>query len=136
MKYLGFDNRYHSIQVQDFIVYNDDTRVKSDLHLSTRLLIKELYPIEMILEEVSLPVYHESNRILYADFLLPKRNIMIEVHGEQHYNFNSFFYKNKFEFAKAKMRDKLKKEWCELNNIRYIELAYNESIDEWRTKLH
>ena len=38
-------------------------------------------------------------------------------------------------FYKAKARDKEKREWCELNNMRLVELNYNEDIDEWRRKI-
>ena len=46
-----------------------------------------------------------------------------------------FPYKNKMAFYKAKARDMEKREWCELNNMRLVELNYNEDIDEWRKKI-
>ena len=66
---------------------------------------------------------------------LPSRRILIEVHGEQHYNFNKFFFKNKLEFYKAKARDSDKRRWCESNEIELLELNYNEDVDDWREKI-
>jgi hypothetical protein len=134
LKYLAFDGREYSIQPNDYIIYKDDTRVKSSLHLLARKLVKEFYPVDIILEEVTLPIYNDRVNVLYADFLVPSRKIIIEVHGEQHYIFNPFFHKNKIEFAKAKVRDSIKKEWCELNSITLLELPYNESEQQWREK--
>jgi hypothetical protein len=89
------------------------------------------------MEEVTLP---GSNRFtnkkeLTADFFLPNRSLVVEAHGEQHYLYNSFFFKNKFEFAKAQRRDSDKKEWCKMNSVALIELKYSDSIDAWRQQI-
>lgn len=83
-----------------------------------------------ILEEVSLP----GSRLV-ADFLIPNYKLMIEVHGEQHYTANSFFYDNPLDFKRAQLRDVKKKEWCELNEIDFIELSYKETLDEWEQRI-
>ena len=70
-----------------------------------------------------------------ADLFIPNRSLLIEVHGEQHYKFNKFFYKDKLSFYRAKARDSEKKEWCSLNDITLIEFNYNEDVDDWRRKI-
>lgn len=114
-----------------------DTDKRSSLHVKARELLKELFPHDRILEELSLPGSKTEYRrsTLRADFFIPNRNLIIEVHGEQHHKFNPFFFKNKLAFYKAKARDKDKIEWCELNSMRLIEFNYNEDIDEWRRKI-
>ena len=134
MKYLAFNGREYSIQPHEYVVYKDDETKKSSLHTLARSILKELYPCDIVLEEVSIPIYNDTVNRLYADFLIPSRKIVIEVHGEQHYHYNKFFHKNKLEFARAKVRDRVKSEWCELNSIKLIELPYNESESEWRTR--
>lgn len=106
---------------------------KSDLHLLARTLIKECFPTLQVLEEV--PVSIRRSETLYLDFYLPLTKKCIEVHGEQHYKFVGFFHVNQMGFAKHKRRDAEKKEWCDINNIRYIELPYNETVDEWKQRL-
>ena len=109
---------------------------KSKLHLGIRNLLKEIYPFDIILEEVSLPGTSKlKGKDLIADFYIPNRLLIVEAHGEQHYKYNSFFYKNKFEFAKAKKRDMDKLQWCELNNIRVVSLSYSDKIDTWRNTI-
>ena len=79
--------------------------------------------------------YQHRKSTLRADFFLPNRNLIVEIHGEQHFTFNKFFFKNKLEFFRAQARDRDKKEWCRLNDITIIELKHNETIDEWRKKI-
>jgi hypothetical protein len=101
---------------------------KSSLHLQARGLISSLYPTLQILEEV--PISLRKNEILYLDFYIPLKKVCCEVHGEQHYKFVSFYHNNMLNFLKSQKRDKEKQEWCEINNILYIELPYND-IDNW-----
>lgn len=110
---------------------------RSKLHEKAYKLLEELYPYDTILEEITLPGSKDQfgKRNLKADMFLPARRILIEVHGEQHYKFNNFFFKNKLEFYRAKARDSDKVFWCETNDIELIELKYNEDIDEWTRKI-
>lgn len=114
-----------------------DTENRSSLHILAKDLLNELFPHDRVLEEVSLPGSKTKyrNTVLRADFFVPNRNLIIEVHGEQHYKFNKFFFKSKLHFYRAKARDSDKKEWCDLNSIKLVELNYNEDIDEWRRKI-
>lgn len=107
---------------------------KSSLHLQARNLIQKCFPTLQVLEEVS--VHVRKSEILYLDFYLPLIRMCIEVHGEQHYKFSSFFHNTALGFVKHKKRDLDKKEWCINNNIKYIELPYNETLEEWSKRLY
>jgi hypothetical protein len=106
---------------------------KSDLHLTARQLLRECFPTIQILEEVPIPL--RRSETLYLDFYLPLIRKCIEVHGSQHYTFTPFYHVNRMGFAKHKKRDQDKKEWCETNGITYIELPFNEKIDQWKARL-
>ncbi len=109
----------------------------SRYHLQARNLLKELYPMDIIHEEVTLP--GTKNRVnsksMYADFYIHSYRLMIEVQGEQHYKFNAHFFTTKLDFRIAQTRDAIKQDWCELNGITLIALPYKETIDEWRTRI-
>lgn len=60
----------------------------------------------------------------------------VEVHGEQHYKFVPFYHNNILDFVKAQKRDKSKQEWCKINNISYVSLPYNETLEEWTKRLN
>lgn len=101
---------------------------KSSYHLNARSLLKNIYPTMKILEEV--PIYVRKSEILYLDFYIPLIRTCIETHGEQHYKFVPHYHANKLAFLKGQKRDKDKKEWCNINGIRYIELPFNQQA-EW-----
>lgn len=101
---------------------------KSSLHLQARGLISNIYPTLQILEEV--PITLRRNEVLYLDFYIPLKRICCEVHGEQHYKFVPFYHNNMLNYLKSQKRDKEKQEWCDINNILYIELPYNDR-DNW-----
>ena len=135
MKYLGLDKKCYPLQASDYTVYADDSKRKSDLHLRARKILKRFFPCDKILEEVTLRGASRSGGVLYADFLLPAQSVLIEVHGEQHYLYNRFFYADKLSFLKAKMRDNDKIEWCNINNLSYIELPFGETDEQWSIRI-
>lgn len=100
------------------------------LHAKARDLIKELYPFDLLYEEVFVPKLK-----LYLDLYIPSRKIALEVHGQQHYKMNDHFHKNKMDFYKGRSNDSKKKEWCEINGIKFVELPFNGDLNEWRTAI-
>ena len=134
MKIIGLDSQEYSWIPSNNTV---DTEKRSGLHNKAKELLKERYPNDRILEELVLPGTKTATRksTLKADFFIPVRKLIIEVHGEQHTEFNNFFFKSKMDFYKAQARDRDKKQWCEINNFELIELFHNESIEEWRSKI-
>jgi len=106
---------------------------KSSYHLQARELLSSLHPTLQILEEVTIPV--RKGQIAYMDFYLPLLKWCVEVHGEQHYKFVAHYHGNMMSFLKSQKKDKEKQEWCDINNIKYIELPYYENIEQWKDKL-
>lgn len=51
------------------------------------------------------------------DFFLPRFNIILEVHGRQHYEPTKIFHKTRTDFLKAQERDRAKISYCLANNI-------------------
>ena len=129
---VGFDNKEHKFnyaknRVRKFL------KNKSSLHVLARELIEELFPGLSVYEEVTLPGSKKLGRssLLYADFFIPDSMLVIEVHGRQHYEYCSFFHKDKIDFINAKKRDADKIEWCEMNYIKIAVLPFNEKY-KWK----
>ena len=129
MKLKGLDGKIHIIDLTKSRAKINNN--KSSLHLLAREVIYGYFSAQPILEEI----YLEGTSGLYADFFIPREMILIEVNGEQHYGLNSFFHKDKFSLIKQQKRDKEKKEWCQINNILYIELPHWESGNEWTERI-
>ena len=110
MKVIGLDSREYKWNPKS------GGGKRSKLHQKAKGLLDSCYPYDRILEEVSLPGTKTiRNKNLRADFYIPNRNLL------------SFF--------KAQARDRNKADWCKLNEIRLVQLNYNEDIDEWRNKI-
>lgn len=107
--------------------HRKDRPTKSSGHTLALSLLGELFPNHTIYEEVSLP----TCPVMYADFWVPNIKLIVEVQGKQHYEYTPHFHKDKMDFYRAQARDKKKRNWCELNEIKLIQLSDEES-DTWK----
>jgi len=112
-----------------FVPLENETK-KSSHHLRARNLLKRLLGSVRIMEEVPLP-----GTKLRLDFYIHLLGLAVEVHGEQHYAYSSFFHENAWGYLRSKGNDRLKKEWCRINDIKLIEFPYNESCEEWTIRM-
>ena len=62
-------------------------------------------------------------------FDLSKENICIEYQGEQHY-FPVNIYGGDEGFKERQRNDKIKRDFCDKNNIKLIEIKYTENIED------
>ena len=67
----------------------------------------------------------KTNKKLPFDFYLPKHNLVIEYHGEQHYKDLSFFGKAG-GLKGRKYRDSIKKTFVLAKKMSYIEISYKQ----------
>ena len=65
------------------------------------------------------------NGLYRFDFYCPDLNIIIEVHGAQHYKYNGF-YGDRSEFLKAQERDRRKISYCLAKKIKIYCIPYWE----------
>ena len=124
MLVISLDGKSHKLKLQKSDIEDNN---RSSFHLKTRTLLKEIYPSDVILEEINIPATK-----LHIDFFIPLRKLVVEVHGLQHYYYNKFFHKSVGDFHAGRHRDSLKREFCVLNNFTFVELDCRENIDEWR----
>lgn len=130
MKVKNFDGFIVTWDLRGYEIKENDCRPRSELHINTRKLLRQLYPLSIIMEEVKLPT-----DVLFLDFFIPQQKLAVEVQGQQHLEYNSFFHGSKQNFQQSKVRDNKKKQFCLINNIRLVELLYNESVEEWKMKI-
>ena len=118
MKVNGFDGRERSINFSKYYVYGDDTRHKSKLHKKAKKILREVFPYDSIYEEVSLPGSNKgSSSILRADFFIPNQNLIVEIHGQQHYEFTVHFHKIRFLQVSSQRQKQRKLVQAKLNKI-------------------
>ncbi len=134
MKIRGLDGQVHNWKLHGYVVRASESRPRSKLHLKARSILKDIFPTVQILEEVAAPITRTEK--LFFDFYLNTVKLVVEVHGQQHYKFNTLFHTSAQDFANQRKRDRRKAEWCEYNNITYVELPYNEDEDQWRIRIN
>lgn len=133
MKIRNLDGDTHNWNLSGHVVRANDSRPRSKLHLLARDILVDIFPTVQILEEVAVPITRREK--LFFDFYINTIKMVVEVHGQQHYKFNPMFHTSAQDFAHQKQRDSRKREWCEYNNITYIELPYGEREEEWRHRI-
>jgi hypothetical protein len=106
----------------------------SKLFLKVVDLIRSKYSLIRICQELRVRI--RPGKMLYLDMYLPDFNLAIEVNGRQHYEFVPHYHKYRHQYARNRLNDDLKREWCEINNIKLIELKYSDSIEEWDEQIN
>lgn len=96
------------------------SKSKSKLQHEIGRQLTEHYPCDTIFEEVIIP---GDGFIL--DFFIPSLCLVIEVHGKQHTEHIKHFHKTKQDFHHQQDVDQKKRDWCELNGFRLLEI-YDE----------
>lgn len=79
--------------------------------------LQKEYPHDRIFEEVIVPV---ENIVL--DFFIPSIGTVVECHGRQHVEHVPHFHRTKHAFNEQTNRDQKKRDWCELNGFRLVEI--------------
>mgnify|MGYP003678977495 FL=1 len=133
MKIRDLNDQIHNWNLNGYVVSANEMRPRSKLHLKARDVIRDLFPTLQILEEVMIPITRFEKGFL--DFYINTIKCAIEVHGQQHYSFNSLFHTSAQDFVNQKKKDRRKQEWCRYNNITCIELPYNEDEEKWRLRI-
>lgn len=95
-------------------------------------LLKNLFPSYRLQKE---KYVNYAGNVLRFDFYFPELKLLVEVQGEQHYSFNTFYHSSKIDFLKQKYRDNLKKTWATENNLRLLCLKYDIISDLNETML-
>lgn len=133
MNIIGLDGKEYEWKAKG----SDALENKSALHNKVRHFLRELFPYDIIIEEVELIGSRDwkKKRPLTADFYIPNRNLIVEAHGEQHYTYSSFFYKSKLDFLKSQKRDADKIRWCNQNNINIIVFKHSDKEEIWREQI-
>lgn len=67
-----------------------------------------------------------SRNKIRVDFYLPQFNTVIEFHGIQHYEYQSFFHRDEDAFGRQVDRDKRLRQYCKQHKINLIEIKYDQ----------
>lgn len=87
------------------------------------------------IREYTIQVPNEINTSghAYIDFYLPEYNTFVEYNGIQHYN-PKMAFGGSFKFERQQARDEYVRQYCKDNNIKLIEICYDEDVWEVLTR--
>ena len=127
MKFKGLDGKTYAANL-----ISRPSDECSNLHKRGREFLNKVFPMDEILEEVTLP----GAGGLIADFVIPFRKIVVECQGEQHFKYTKRFHNNILQLGKQFQRDDKKKHWCKINDYEIIYFNYDEKENDWRDKIY
>jgi len=85
--------------------------------------VREIFPqLKIVTEHFVL----YSRQKLYLDIFVPQLDLIIEVHGNQHFRFVEHFHVDEAGFRESKRRDRLKEEWADLNGYTFLVLPEDD----------
>lgn len=89
-------------------------------------MIKSAFPHDQVYEEVPIP----GSR-MRCDFWVPAALVMVEVQGEQHFEFTPFHHGTRAKFRRAVALDREKSRFCDINQFRLVALRYDDTDEAW-----
>jgi len=132
MKILDINNNLVVVDVKQ-TSYPLKSKSRSNIQGLVGLMLKTLFPRDVILEEFTVP----GSR-LSVDFFIPNRDLVIEVQGDQHFEHNEFFHgdrKLSTKYGGQQIRDRQKAEWCVNNDFTLVEILEKDTENDIRTKI-
>ena len=103
-----------------------DGQSRSKRQFQVKQFLKSYWDLDFVFEE--LPV---AGTKMSFDFYNATTNTAIEVQGEQHLKYTPYFHgKAKSNFVSQIRRDHHKQKFCELNNIKFIEVYPKDPLDD------
>jgi len=98
----------------------------SEFQFSVKEFLKTFWENQVVFEEFPI-----AGTKLSLDFFNASKNIAIEVQGAQHTKYTPFFHgNNKSNFIAQLRRDKDKLRFCEINNIKLVEIYPEDKINK------
>ena len=112
-------------KVRKYIIEWDDPS-KSKIQFNTKQFLKSYWANHVVFEEF--PV---AGTRLSLDFYNATKKIAVEVQGAQHRRYVPHFHGgHKLNYIDQLRRDKQKSEYCEINDIKLIEIYDNDVLSE------
>lgn len=120
MKFLNLQKRPVTINTTKYLM-DWNCKEKSNPQFQVKKFLKKYWLNYVVYRELTVP-----GTRLKIDIYNASKKIAIEVDGNQHLDYNSFFHKNRLGYLKSFMNDHRKEQWCEINNIKLIRIYIDE----------
>lgn len=124
MKFKTLEGKERSIKnIKKFII-KWDAKSRSKFQFNVKTFLKKYWSGDVVFEELKIVGTRMS-----LDFYNANKKIAIEVQGDQHIKYVPFFHGTRNNYLKQIKRDFKKIEFCEMNNIKLIEIYPTDEIN-------
>ena len=101
-----------------------DSSSRSKMQFNTKQYLKKYWSNDIVFEEF--PIVGTK---MTFDFYNPNKKVAVEVQGKQHLKYTPYFHgKSKSNFLSQIRRDNDKQKFCELNNIKLVEIYPDDKM--------
>ena len=103
---------------------NTEQKNASRIHRAVLAWFKKEHPQWLVRQEVTIEI---NGKNLFCDFMCESPfRFVVEIQGRQHFEYVAHFHGTPDRFAEQQRNDQLKKDWCEMNSYRLIEIKEDE----------
>ena len=101
-----------------------DSSSRSKMQFNTKQYLKKYWSNDIVFEEFPI-----AGTKMTFDFYNPNKKVAVEVQGKQHLKYTPHFHgKSKSNFLSQIRRDNDKQKFCELNNIKLVEIYPDDKM--------
>lgn len=117
MKFKTLYGKEKSLKNASKYLINWRKKTRSKFQDEVKRFLKPYWSCDIVFEELRLV----DTRMTF-DFYNANKKIAIEVQGQQHTKFVPFFHGSRAKFLQQLKRDNKKLEFCEINNVKLVEI--------------
>lgn len=125
MKFKTLDGKDRFVKNIKNLIIDWDGKSRSKFQFEVKTFLKPYWKGDVVFEELKV-----VGTRLSLDFFNANKKIAIEAQGQQHFKYVKFFHGNRANFLSQIKRDVKKIEFCELNNIKLIEIYPNDILSK------
>lgn len=129
-------NEEHVTTLKSFNKGHDCISTKSSGEVIIESFLKEKYLIKSQFDTLKC-INPVTGRQLPYDIEVPELKLIIEIHGQQHYQFIEYFHKNYEDFEYQLFKDNLKESFAIEKGYSFLTINYSEIMDKsFRKKIN
>ena len=125
MKFKTLDGKDRVVKNLKDSLIKWDSKSRSKLQQGVKLFLKKYWQGDVVFEEMRI-----AGTRLSLDFYNANKKIAIEVQGQQHFKYTPFFHNTRNAYLKQIKRDVSKIDFCNLNNIKLIEIYPSDTLNK------
>lgn len=124
MKFLDPLGRPRNLKGAKKYLIDWDTKSRSKFQNRVKDFLKPYWKNDVVFEE-----FRIVGSRLSLDFYNANKKVAVEVQGDQHTKYVKHFHKNRLQYLEQLKRDQKKLDFCELNDIKLVEVYSTDVIN-------